>query len=38
MPLVAVVYDEELVDQLPTEEHDFPVTAVLRPSSAVTQL
>jgi 5-formyltetrahydrofolate cyclo-ligase len=38
VPLVAVVYDEELVDLLPTEEHDFPVTAVLRPGSAVTQL
>jgi 5-formyltetrahydrofolate cyclo-ligase len=38
VPLVAVVYDEELVDRLPAEEHDFPVTAVLRPGSAVTQL
>ena len=24
VPLVAVVYDEELVDRLPAERHDFP--------------
>lgn len=38
VPLVAVVYDEELVDRLPAEEHDFPVTGVLRPGHAVTTL
>jgi 5-formyltetrahydrofolate cyclo-ligase len=32
VPLVAVVRDEEVVDRLPTEPHDIPMTAVLTPS------
>jgi 5-formyltetrahydrofolate cyclo-ligase len=38
VPLVAVVYDEELVDQLPAERHDFRTTAVLRPNCDLTAL
>ena len=39
VPLVVVVYDEELVERLPAEPHDFPVTAALRPDrSGVTSL
>jgi 5-formyltetrahydrofolate cyclo-ligase len=30
--VVAVVYDDELLDELPEEEHDHPVTAVVTPS------
>lgn len=35
VPIVAVVYDEELVDQLPTEEHDRPVDLALTPTRLV---
>jgi 5-formyltetrahydrofolate cyclo-ligase len=38
VPLVVVVYDEELVEELPAEDHDVRTTAVLRPSSGVTLL
>jgi 5-formyltetrahydrofolate cyclo-ligase len=31
-PVVAVVYDEELLDDVPVERHDRPVSAVLTPS------
>jgi 5-formyltetrahydrofolate cyclo-ligase len=30
-PVVAVVYDDELLDEIPTEPHDLPVDAVLTP-------
>lgn len=35
VPIVAIVYDEELVDQLPTEEHDRPVDLALTPTRLV---
>ena len=35
VPLVAVLYDEELVDRLPAEAHDFRITAALRPDRDV---
>lgn len=38
VPLIVVVYDDELVDRLPAEEHDFRTTGVLRPGSGVTSL
>ena len=38
VPLVVVVYDEELVERLPTDRHDFPTTAALRPTHGVTLL
>jgi 5-formyltetrahydrofolate cyclo-ligase len=31
-PVVAVVYEEELIEAVPAEPHDRPVDAVLRPS------
>jgi 5-formyltetrahydrofolate cyclo-ligase len=31
-PIIAVIYDEELLDEVPTEAHDHPVDAVLRPA------
>jgi 5-formyltetrahydrofolate cyclo-ligase len=37
-PLVVVVYDDELVDELPAESHDWRMTAALRPDSGVTPL
>jgi 5-formyltetrahydrofolate cyclo-ligase len=36
--LVAVVFDDELVDQLPAEAHDHPVTAVVTPSGGWVEL
>jgi 5-formyltetrahydrofolate cyclo-ligase len=36
--LVAVVFDEELVDELPAEEHDRPVSAVVTPSGGWQEL
>ena len=36
--LVVVLYDDELVEELPAEPHDRRVTAALRPSSGVTPL
>ena len=30
--LVAVVFDDELLDEVPTEPHDLPMTAVVTPS------
>lgn len=32
-PVVAVVFDDELLDAVPTEEHDHPVDAAVTPSS-----
>lgn len=31
-PLIAVVYDDELLDAVPVEAHDAPVSAILTPS------
>jgi 5-formyltetrahydrofolate cyclo-ligase len=38
IPLIALLYDDELVDHLPAESHDVPVRAVVRPSHGVTML
>ena len=38
VPLIALLYDDELVDRLPAEPHDVPVRAVVRPSHGVTSL
>ncbi len=38
IPLIALLYDDELVDYLPAEPHDVPVRAVVRPSHGVTLL
>ena len=36
IPLIALLYDDELVDRLPTASHDVPVRAVVRPTSGIT--
>jgi 5-formyltetrahydrofolate cyclo-ligase len=38
IPVIALVYDEELVDQVPAEPHDVPVRAAVRPGYGVTPL
>ena len=38
VPLIALLYDDELVDHLPAEAHDVPVRAVVRPTHGVTPL
>jgi len=38
IPLIALLYDDELVEHLPTEAHDVPVRAVARPGSGITML
>lgn len=38
IPLIALVYDDELVDRLPTASHDVPVRAVVRPTSGISAL
>jgi 5-formyltetrahydrofolate cyclo-ligase len=38
IPLIALLYDDELVDRLPVEPHDVPVRAVVRPTHGVTSL
>jgi 5-formyltetrahydrofolate cyclo-ligase len=38
VPLIALLYDDELVDRLPAEAHDVPVRAVVRPAHGVTAL
>lgn len=38
VPTIALIYDGELVPSVPTEPHDRPVRAVVRPSLGVTRL
>jgi 5-formyltetrahydrofolate cyclo-ligase len=38
IPTVAVVFDDELMDELPVEPHDVPVGAVLTPRGGVRPL
>ena len=38
IPLIALLYDDELVDRLPAAPHDVPVRAVVRPATAITAL
>ncbi len=38
IPLIALLYDGELLDQVPAEPHDVRVRAVAQPSSAITPL
>src|ERR1700761_8006109 len=37
-PTIALLYDEELVDRLPSQEHDRAVRAVARPAHGITWL
>ncbi len=38
IPVIALLYDGELLDQVPTEPHDAPVRAVARPGHGVTSV
>ncbi len=38
IPVIALLYDGELVDRVPVEGHDTPVRAVVRPGSGITRL
>jgi 5-formyltetrahydrofolate cyclo-ligase len=38
VPVIALLYDGELVDEVPAQEHDQPVRAVARPGYGVTWL
>jgi 5-formyltetrahydrofolate cyclo-ligase len=38
IPVIALLYDDELVDQVPAEPHDVPVRTVARPSHGITAL
>jgi 5-formyltetrahydrofolate cyclo-ligase len=38
VPSIALLYDDELVDEVPVDEHDQPVRAVVRPGHGVTWL
>jgi 5-formyltetrahydrofolate cyclo-ligase len=36
IPLIALVYDEELVGHVPSEDHDVPVRATASPRAGIT--
>jgi 5-formyltetrahydrofolate cyclo-ligase len=36
VPLIALVYDDELIEHVPTEGHDIPVRAVVSPRAGIT--
>ena len=38
VPLIALIYDDELVEQVPAEDHDVPVRATARPRAGITVL
>jgi 5-formyltetrahydrofolate cyclo-ligase len=38
IPVIALLYDDELVDRLPADPHDVPVRAVARPAHGITWL
>jgi 5-formyltetrahydrofolate cyclo-ligase len=38
IPVIALLYDGELLDRVPTEPHDTPVRAVVRPGHGVTSV
>jgi 5-formyltetrahydrofolate cyclo-ligase len=38
IPVIALLYDDELLEHVPAEPHDRPVRAVARPGSGVTWL
>jgi len=38
VPLIALVYDEELVEHVPAEAHDIPVRAAVTPQAGITLL
>jgi 5-formyltetrahydrofolate cyclo-ligase len=38
IPVIALLYDDELLDRVPAEPHDTPVRAAVRPGSGITWL
>ena len=38
VPLIALIYDDELVEHVPAEGHDVPVRATARPRAGLTLL
>lgn len=38
VPLIALVYDDELVEHVPVEDHDVPVRATVTPGAGITLL
>jgi 5-formyltetrahydrofolate cyclo-ligase len=38
IPLIALLYDDELLDRVPVAPHDTPVRAVVRPGPGITWL
>jgi 5-formyltetrahydrofolate cyclo-ligase len=38
IPLIALVYDDELIDHVPAEPHDVPVRAAVTPATGITVL
>jgi 5-formyltetrahydrofolate cyclo-ligase len=34
-PVIAVVFDDEFIERVPTEDHDHPVDAMITPSNTV---
>ncbi len=38
IPVIALLYDDELLDQVPAEPHDTPVRAAVRPGGGVTSV
>ncbi len=38
IPLIALIYDDELVDHVPAEPHDVPVRATVSPANGITVL
>jgi 5-formyltetrahydrofolate cyclo-ligase len=38
IPLIALLYDDELVDRVPAEPHDVRVRAAVRPGHGITSL
>jgi 5-formyltetrahydrofolate cyclo-ligase len=38
IPVIALLYDDELIDHVPAEPHDVPVRAAVRPGSGITPL
>ena len=38
IPLIALLYDDELVEQVPTAPHDIPVRAAVTPRTGITRL
>jgi len=38
VPLIALIYDDELVERVPAEGHDVPVRATVRPRAGITLL